>query len=1107
MANPRHWNAPAQHAHAQDRPTRVRPSHGAIGAGSRSGPSSTATAATEMRPPPLPSRPPAPRAHPYDPSSPFARQLLVPQVYQQPAAPAPPPSRQRNYQPFPNNWRLHPSGLGPSDSAPRLPILTVAPGGHSHLHAGAADAHAYGAALPDNAPFPFLPFPQYDFEPFQSAPPDLYAEQVAAGAAGQAVSTQTAYAPMYVDHDRGRDDAVGADPDGRSMAIASIGGESGGESEAYKRPSGDASTQRGTSTTSGGSHGVKSEPEAADVGEGGATAAAAGVATATRDSRSPDAEDHRRRKRNRTIRSCVICHIHKRKCDRGRPCGRCTALGLTGNCVYEVGPGVDPNAAPRSEADVLRERVAELETVVRNLRQKNATPVPAAGAPIAYDVKESRRTVMDRQKKYRLGEAALAHAHAAKNDGPRTDGEAGPYENHVAPNDQFHPDPDSIGQPIYIGAPAGKTMLRQLREMATQADNADEDYLEASEEQAFRGWLPNRASTYPFTTIWNNETFPDEYLITLPDVATSEIILQAFIDEITVMWSAFHLPTLVDNYRTFMAAPLHVKRMWPHGKMALVIMVVSLGTMVRASATEIFGDPDRQRAIERQARGEPKVDYSNDFTCSRTAGEIHLAAAFQVMRTASYLSAPNLDIIQAELLIAVYFLNAERAADGWSWLGCVLRHSVALGYHIDPMYHDAQMSELDAEVLRRMWWGAVNLDCLYCVSFGRPSNVTFYNTQMPLDKVDEELSRTRGSDAANRASAEAGIRAIRFSQDVSEQTYHAATYQLSYPSLELLERVFHVEKGYSRDRARGVFAPLPQPPTAARPDKTYDEVLQLSQDIFDWYDQMPREMRFVPEEDTPDAFKAARSPRLVNQALAMYAKTFILVLILNRPYLRADPAANPESGKMCARAAHGLLAAHKTMSLTGASIAWSWWTMSYRAFHAGTVAAFMTLREPTSELANTCLDDLRGAITVFKDRQAGWEKAHPAQHDLCQGLLRLERLVDAALHQADDPHAYRRGPGELDGSGIGPGSAGRDERYDRRASTPLSEMRAFPPPSPGKQGIPVDAYYGVPEDEVAGFSGAGFPGLETGTLVDAWADMFNVHLPPAGQDDYTVRIR
>jgi hypothetical protein len=49
------------------------------------------------------------------------------------------------------------------------------------------------------------------------------------------------------------------------------------------------------------------------------------------DKSKPEAKekvDHRKRKRNRTIRSCVPCHNHKRKCDRKRPCGRCTALGL-----------------------------------------------------------------------------------------------------------------------------------------------------------------------------------------------------------------------------------------------------------------------------------------------------------------------------------------------------------------------------------------------------------------------------------------------------------------------------------------------------------------------------------------------------------------------------------------------------------------------------------------------------------------------------------------------------------------------------------------------------------------------------------------------------------
>lgn len=56
-------------------------------------------------------------------------------------------------------------------------------------------------------------------------------------------------------------------------------------------------------------------------------------------------------------------------CDRKRPCGRCTQLGLTGLCVYEVD---DPNQRNdlQDESSRLRKRVAELEGVIRELKNK-----------------------------------------------------------------------------------------------------------------------------------------------------------------------------------------------------------------------------------------------------------------------------------------------------------------------------------------------------------------------------------------------------------------------------------------------------------------------------------------------------------------------------------------------------------------------------------------------------------------------------------------------------------------------------------------------------------------------------------------------------------------
>ncbi|KAJ8522000.1 hypothetical protein ONZ45_g1344 [Pleurotus djamor] len=84
---------------------------------------------------------------------------------------------------------------------------------------------------------------------------------------------------------------------------------------------------------------------------------------------APDG-DHRKRRRNRTTQSCLNCHTSKRMCDRKRPaCARCTQLGLTGLCVYEVD---DPSQRSESqdESSRLLKRVAELEGVIRELKNK-----------------------------------------------------------------------------------------------------------------------------------------------------------------------------------------------------------------------------------------------------------------------------------------------------------------------------------------------------------------------------------------------------------------------------------------------------------------------------------------------------------------------------------------------------------------------------------------------------------------------------------------------------------------------------------------------------------------------------------------------------------------
>ncbi|KAF8488291.1 hypothetical protein JB92DRAFT_2757475, partial [Gautieria morchelliformis] len=81
----------------------------------------------------------------------------------------------------------------------------------------------------------------------------------------------------------------------------------------------------------------------------------------------PGEENHRKRRRNRMRVSCLNCYASKRKCDRKRPCTRCIKHGLTGLCVYELDDPTERDKAQVDESTRLKNRIAELESVIRSL--------------------------------------------------------------------------------------------------------------------------------------------------------------------------------------------------------------------------------------------------------------------------------------------------------------------------------------------------------------------------------------------------------------------------------------------------------------------------------------------------------------------------------------------------------------------------------------------------------------------------------------------------------------------------------------------------------------------------------------------------------------------
>jgi hypothetical protein len=230
--------------------------------------------------------------------------------------------------------------------------------------------------------------------------------------------------------------------------------------------------------------------------------------------------------------------------------------------------------------------------------------------------------------------------------------------------------------------------------------------------------------------------------------------------------------------------------------------------------------------------------------------------------------------------------------DAWAQTGSLIRQCIAMGLHVDPVSLDPKASMRDAEVRRRMWWTVAGFDALLCLSFGRPSAINFYQTNLPQDRTDDKLSDIPGSAYAVLPPSNV------LNNETTENTYHAAYFQITIPSYELLNRIFHVDRQYSRSAIYGWFSPDPTA-NANHPgpphktfggggnsggmdddrDKihTYEDAVRLAKDIFAWYNHIPRGMRFVVDEDNEENLCRDHSPQRVNQILALCMKTFMIV--------------------------------------------------------------------------------------------------------------------------------------------------------------------------------------------------------------------------------------
>ncbi|KAI9609629.1 hypothetical protein H4Q26_007594 [Puccinia striiformis f. sp. tritici PST-130] len=677
-----------------------------------------------------------------------------------------------------------------------------------------------------------------------------------------------------------------------------------------------------------------------------------GQTSSTLASFTPHPDDHRRRKRNRTMQSCLPCHTNKRRCNRGRPCERCTSLGITGNCVYET---EDPSVIkkidlkdPACEIARLRDRIAELEGVVRILKEDH---IPSNNVILTARSElnpDGNRPILEMFQSSRNGEGdssepvspsfkartipSLVRLEARVST--QTSALSCPPGMKCYGEDQNVIEDDEDGRKMFLGHAAGGSLLRKLQGLTSpelKPHTLDSDASPPRNEMItakvaymglFGGKIGKRWAFETPGSVTSSSDMMNVILDALPTPACAQQCIDTFLEDVDCFYHAWHTPSIIELYQGFFSMSRSEQERLPFNQLSVIVSILT-ATSDLASDLGCPSD-DGWRA---QARLSDENKSLAVFILNKLG--ILLYGSFS---QAGILSGhPSIECIQAQLLLVLYMVNNDRCTDAWCFIGGVIKQAQCLGLHIDPSKLNPHMPVLEQELRRRVW-------CLIGQALAAPPSLP--------------------------------------PQGVTELTYHVFNWETCLYARDMMDRIF--------GQAVWGWGKSPEPQEGPK----YEQVVQLDTTIKTWYHRVPVAMRFEPDpiEDQPSkpsgSFQTAsqvfqpsstgvgiedlrrREPMLAKQALLLSISANTILLLLHRPFLSLSlenstgAVGHQMSEEQCVRSSQVIIEAQRLLVELFPATRRMWYGW-YQTFHAAMTCAWISLlRTPThpmSGLSRKCI--------------------------------------------------------------------------------------------------------------------------------------------------------
>jgi transcriptional regulatory protein GAL4 len=318
----------------------------------------------------------------------------------------------------------------------------------------------------------------------------------------------------------------------------------------------------------------------------------------------------------------------------------------------------------------------------------------------------------------------------------------------------------------------------------------------------------------------------------------------------------------------------------------------------------------------------------------------------RIPEESSIFESGNLAMVQALLLLSNYAQKRNRPNTGWNYLGLAVRMALSLGLHKE--FPHWEITHLQREMRRRVWWGLFVFDSGASITFGRPVLLPERGIMdaSPVLNIHEDVC-LENSNACHL---------LTCLKSLTPDT-HILPDEIEFPTAYtglISQSLFHLATNSLHHRLISTPYPLPE------------ELLSLNQVIETWETSIPSYFQLSsPIVHANEAFLFAR--------YRLMWRSWNLQIILFRPIVlqlaarRKQPEANHVSEtseelvcrEKCIQSARATITSIADFVATGMVSRLSTWYMLYFLFQAGLVPVICLLTDPTHPDSALWLNDIR----------------------------------------------------------------------------------------------------------------------------------------------------